>query len=580
MSTRDDRPRATTAWLVLLLAVLTTALVTWAVASAGRARDRARFDRASLAARQRVSSRLEVYVALLRGTAGMLAVRPELSRAEFAAFVERLDLRRRYPGIQGIGLSRRVAAESLATLEADLRAQGMHDFRARPTHPRAEHHAIVYLEPLDRRNRAAIGFDMFTNPVRREAMTRARDQAEAAMSAKVFLVQEIDPQRQAGFLIYVPLYRGGTPPPDVATRRAALTGFAYAPFRVEDFLAGIFGREEGLPDVALQIFDGARPAAEALLHDTRAPGFTPPRRVRGLVDTLPLDVAGRRWTIIATPGPGLVSGLRFSLAPVVGGAGLLLSVALFGLARARRSAELAREEAVEANRAKSAFLAAMSHELRTPLNAIGGYVELLEMGLGGPVTEQQAQYLGRMRRSQQHLLSLINDVLNFAKLEAGRVEYDITEVRLADVVAEVVPMIEPQLARKGLAWQVQVPDRVVAHADREKVRQVLINLLSNAVKFTERGSVTVDAPPCDDGAMVCVRVTDTGVGVAAEKQAAMFDPFVQVHRRLTHTVEGTGLGLAISRDLARAMGGDLVVESEEGRGAAFTLLLPAVDVRA
>jgi signal transduction histidine kinase len=546
------------------------------VESSGRGRDRIRFDRDALAARQRVASRLDVYIALLRGAAGMLAMDPNLTRDQFARFVGRLDLQQRYPGIQGIGLSLRVSPHEVPALEARLRAEGATNFTVHPDTARPEFHVITYLEPLDRRNRAALGYDMFTNPVRRAAMERARDQGDAAMSGRVMLVQEIDVRRQAGFLIYVPVYRRGGVPPDVASRRAALTGYAYAPFRVEDFLAGVFGAGNAPLEVELQIFDGDRPSPDALLHDLRTRGARLPLRVRQMADTLPLDIAGHRWTIIATPGPAFAAGLRASLAPVVLCAGLLLSATLFGLVRAHRSAELARRDAEQANSAKSDFLAAMSHELRTPLNAIGGYAELLELGIQGPVTAAQREALGRIRRSQQHLTSLINDVLYFAKLEAGRVEYEVGDVRLDELATEVMPMVEPQLAKKGLAWDVRVPVGLTARADREKVRQILLNLLSNAAKFTDHGEVVVDAPPCTWAhGMVCLRVTDTGVGIAPEKHEAMFDPFVQVHRRLMHPVDGTGLGLAISRDLARAMGGDLRVQSEEGKGAAFTLTLPA-----
>ena len=243
----------------------------------------------------------------------------------------------------------------------------------------------------------------------------------------------------------------------------------------------------------------------------------------------------------------------------------------------------ARQEAEDANRAKSEFLAAMSHELRTPLNAIGGYVQLMEMGIHGPVTPAQHDALQRVHRSQQHLLSLINDVLNFAKLEAGRVEYDVADVSLAEVVRGVVPMVEPQLSARRITCEVRIDPTVRAHADREKLEQILLNLLSNAVKFTgEGGHIMVDAPVrMSNGTTtseptqnrVFLRVTDTGCGVPREKQEVIFDPFVQVHRRLTSPTEGTGLGLAISRDLARGMGGDLRVRSETGHGARFTLSL-------
>jgi signal transduction histidine kinase len=236
--------------------------------------------------------------------------------------------------------------------------------------------------------------------------------------------------------------------------------------------------------------------------------------------------------------------------------------------------ERARTAAEAANRVKSEFLAIMSHELRTPLNAIGGYTDLIEMGLRGPVTPEQREDLHRIRMSQQHLLGLINEVLNYAKIERGTVEFDVTDVRVAGVLTAAELLVAPQAKAKGISLRVtECPPTLTVRTDAEKLRQVIVNLLSNAVKFTKHAG-RVEVSCAADAEWVRVIVRDTGIGIPADKFDAIFDPFVQVRAELTRQYDGTGLGLAISRGLARAMGGDLTVESTPGVGSAFTAKLP------
>lgn len=243
------------------------------------------------------------------------------------------------------------------------------------------------------------------------------------------------------------------------------------------------------------------------------------------------------------------------------------------LVRSRQLAEAARRDAEHANRAKSDFLAVMSHELRTPLNAIGGYADLIALGIRGPVTEAQQHDLSRLTRSQQHLLGLINEVLNFAKLETGSVDFTMTDVVVRDVLNETEALILPQAATKQLRlFVVPCEPEWRARADAEKARQILANLLSNAVKFTDaHGSITLECVGAP--AHIDLIVRDTGIGIPPDKLDAIFEPFVQIRSDLTRPQDGTGLGLAISRDLARGMHGELTVTSALGQGSAFTLRL-------
>jgi PAS domain S-box-containing protein len=246
-----------------------------------------------------------------------------------------------------------------------------------------------------------------------------------------------------------------------------------------------------------------------------------------------------------------------------------------------RAEQQARRDAEDANRSKGQFLATMSHELRTPLNAISGHIQLIDLGLHGPVSEPQRAALARVSRAQARLLSLINDILNFARLESGRVEYSIQATAVADVIAEVVALMEPQFFTLGLTIELRPApvgaEGILVRADREKLVQILLNLLSNAGKFTPTGGhITLELRGgASDASTVSVRVADTGVGIPTDKLQSIFEPFVQLGRSLTSTPDGTGtgLGLAISRDLARGMGGDLSVESTPGVGSAFTLTL-------
>jgi signal transduction histidine kinase len=330
-------------------------------------------------------------------------------------------------------------------------------------------------------------------------------------------------------------------------------------------LQGLFGTAEGFVGVPL-VTQGR---VIGLLAVMRRPG----------VDLTPDD----EWLLSALADQLAAPLENARLAAKIHHAALLVENArLYEAEReARREAEVARAEAErqrvladEANRAKSQFMANMSHELRTPLNAIAGYVELIEMGLRGEVTDKQREDLRRIRQNQRTLLSLVNDVLNFVKLEAGRIGFTMSDVPVDECLAAMEALVMPQLLAQGLRYHyVPCELALTMYADQEKVQQIVLNLLANAIKYTSRGG-DVHLSAIVDGDHVLVRVRDTGRGIPGEQLEQIFAPFVRVDAGYARSTEGTGLGLAISRDLARAMGGDIAAESVVGEGSTFTLSLP------
>jgi len=227
--------------------------------------------------------------------------------------------------------------------------------------------------------------------------------------------------------------------------------------------------------------------------------------------------------------------------------------------------------ALAASEAKSAFLATMSHELRTPLNAIIGYQSLLKEGIDGTLNESQLAQLTRIRAGADHLLGLIDEILTYGRVEAGKEVVQLEDAEIRPLVEEAVAMVKPLAGAKGLTLRVDVPDARL-NTDSGKLRQILLNLLSNAVKFTDSGEISVQGHLNGDTAEFSI--ADRGIGIADENLERIFEPFWQVQQSATRRAGGTGLGLSVSRSLARLLGGEIRAESKLGEGSTFTLTLP------
>lgn len=314
--------------LILISSLLATVIVSSIIAEEIHQRDESRFDTYTRTTQSEIQNTLEKHIALLRGTRGYVATDNTLTREEFHSYIQQLKLQEYYPGVQGIGYSVKIP-EDVASFIESVRVNDLADFTLKPDIQRDEYHTILYLEPLDRRNREALGFDMFSEPVRRKAMSAARDSGKVAMTGKVTLVQEIDQNKQAGFLIYAPVYQDDTVPTSLQDKRKDLVGFVYAPFRINDLLESIHNVNTN-PKTVFKMYDGTNISSESLLFtspdtNTRiSSGYKPMYSKQ-----THLNIAQQKWTITHTSTPEFDKESNRYLVPLIVLAGVILSLFLF-----------------------------------------------------------------------------------------------------------------------------------------------------------------------------------------------------------------------------------------------------------
>lgn len=547
--------------------------------------------------RQQIEGRLSGYLEVTRAAAALFSSSIETNPAEFRAFVSNLQLPERYPGLEGIGFSQRVARRDLGATVRAINLDRNISLSVSPHGDRPEYYPIVFLEPMDGNNRESLGFDIWTDPVQRATMERARDSGQPTLSAKVGANTPIDKGISGGFIVYVPIYRTGAPIQTVEERRQALVGFVFSPFQPVALFSDI-GDE--MPSVAFEVYDGALPQPAALLHRsadrTGALGYQSTRLVH---------VAGREWLMILTSLGGTVVGFppaaRWTLI-----AGMLLSLMLFvttrvqvgawesgarhqivleASERALRESEAqlldlvvrereARTQAQEADRSKDEFLAVLSHELRTPLNAVLGWLSMLRTGSLPEERRRHAlEVIERNARLQAHL---IEDLLDVSRIVTGKMRLDLQPLTVASTAMAVVDALRPTADERGVHVHTAIaPGTGAIDGDAARIQQIIWNLLSNAIKFTPRdGHVSVALT--EESAFVQLSVSDTGVGIDPEFLPHVFERFRQADSSTTRFHTGVGLGLAITRHLAELHGGSVEALSEgPNRGATFIVRLPA-----
>lgn len=831
-------------WIPLLVTVCLmaglSALVSWqwlVLGANSREEQSARFALAVDGVEQSVRERMLAYEMVLRGMSGLLAGSSDVSHEEWQRAGDQLQLQERYPGIQALSWNRYLRGAALDSYVQFARLNGRPEFQAFPPGLRDDYLIVDFINPLDWRNRRALGFDMYTEATRRQAISLARDSGEAMLTGPIKLRQETEQDVQAGLILYLPVYRQNAPQTNTEERQAAILGMVGGTFRMTDLMQGILGSSSELfwtelvdsMDAASPLLKltsaGAQPSRfearrtlniygrtwqlkvsstpqyEQAVHNNSlnvglvsgllaalllsllvggylflreralatserlnqgmrereerfrlvieaSPnaivlvdshgliamvnrqtelmfGYTrvellgqpvekllpesirkahvgmresfqtapEPRRMGGnrelfgrhhdgrqiplevglspiragnevLVQAVIIDISERRAAeerfrlvveaspnsivlvdahgrvamvnrqteqmfgyprdellghpverllpealrkthphlrdgFLNNPSPRRMGGsrelfgqhrdghlipLEVGLSPLRSGVDVLVQAVIIDISERKAAEQRLRDQAEQlilANRYKSEFLANMSHELRTPLNSILILSDQLRLNSAGNLTEKQAKHADIVHRAGSDLLQLINDVLDLAKVESGRMQLKLEPLNMQDILVELDASLRPMAEIKGLRLHTQLEAGVprVIHSDRIRLHQILRNLLSNALKFTEHGEVSLTVScaagePAEEHELLCFSVRDSGIGIAAEQHEQIFQAFQQIDGSTSRRFGGTGLGLAITRQLVLAMDGEISLESAPGQGSCFSVILP------
>lgn len=580
-------------YIALVVGLLITVGATYMVYKTAISKEKLRFSGKISEIEEVLKSKLTSYETLLKATKGFIEINENTDRQKFADFVKSINLEKDYGGVQGIGYSVRVPYEKRKNFIAKMREEGISNFKIFPNQSKNQYQAVIYLEPRDVPNKRAIGFDMSSEKIRQEAMSKARDSGDFSISGKVTLLQETDKDKQKGFLIYLPIYEMKEVPKSFEERSSKLKGYVYSPFRAGDFLNDIMNSITG-KEVGVLIYDG-EVSPENLLAQSQPDLINIKAEFETVQDT---HFGGRQWKLVYKSLPVLPNNKGLRNSTLVLFIGLFLSALIFLITYLEASSRLryqliaenlaqtekertllleseqnARREVEETIKVKDRFISNVSHELRTPLNAISGWTRILKGEQITPHTKQRA--FKTIEKNIQTQSKLIEELLDLSQIATKKEEVHMSEVDFSAAFEKSVEMTKINAEEKHIDLRHKnLLNGEKMKGSQKNIEKVFNNILQNAVKFTPKQGV-VEASIKSENDQIEFTVKDNGKGIKKEYLPNLFDDFSQEDSSSTRKYGGFGLGLTYSRYVIRHHGGDLKINSEgEDKGTTLTINFP------
>jgi signal transduction histidine kinase len=531
--------------------------------------------------RLKLDARFKAHALLLRSGSSFFAASDTITQEGWRKFIKSEKINKNLPGIQGVGYSVIIPKNQLKQHIQYFRKNGFPDYDVFPSGDRGIYTSVIYLEPFSGRNLRAFGYDMFSEPIRRKAMEISRDSDYAILSGKVILVQETNEGIQSGTLMYVPVYQNGMKINTVEERQAAIKGWVYSPYRMEDLMNGILGNWD-LPNenrIHLEIYDNDDISDEALLYDSQSKDKVINKVKQNLYLNLPIEFNGKKWTLQFTGNSENISILHGETFIVLISS-ITISLLLFALSLAFINANLRAKQIhllntqlEKLNTDKDRFISILGHDLKNPFNNLLGLSEVLLEDIRKLDIDEIEDIAKDIYKSAIISGNLLEDILMWSRTQQGSIPFNPQNVSLSATCRNIIEILNPGAYAKNIQIYDSSVNHINVYADEDMLKTILLNLVSNAIKFTNSGGkITINAERNSE--IVTISVSDNGVGIPPDGLAKLFDISEVLTTRGTAEETGTGLGLLLCKEFIEKHNGTISVVSEEGKGSTFSFTLP------